>query len=96
MQKNFTRNILAQRINIKLGYSKEESKEFIKVFFDTIKNNLKQEKIIKISKLGTFKLLNKRQRIGRNPKTGKEAVISARKVVVCKFSKFLKIEINKN
>ena len=58
MKKNFTRNQLAERINIKLGYSKEEAKEFIEIFFDTIKENISNERIIKISKLGTFKLLN--------------------------------------
>ena len=81
MKKNFTRNQLAERINIKLGYSKEEAKEFIEIFFDTIKENISNERIIKISKLGTFKLLNKNKRIGRNPKTNDEFIISARKTV---------------
>ena len=95
MKKNFTRNNLAERINIKLGYSKEEAKEFIEIFLNTIKNNINTKNNIKISKLGTFKLLNKNQRIGRNPKTGEEAIISERKVVNCKFSKSLKNRINK-
>ena len=94
MRKNFTRNMLAERINIKLGYSKEEAKEFIEVFLNHIKININSKKYIKISKLASFKVINKKERIGRNPKTGKEAVISERKVISCKFSKNLKNQIN--
>ncbi len=94
MRKNLTRNKLAERINIKLGYSKEEAKEFIEVFLNYIKVNLNSKKNIKISKLASFKVISKKERIGRNPKTGKEAIISERKVVSCKFSKNLKNKIN--
>ena len=94
MRKNFTRNILAERINIKLGYSKEEAKEFIEVFLNHIKININSKKYIKISKLASLKVISKKERIGRNPKTGKEAVISERKVISCKFSKNLKNQIN--
>ena len=96
MKKNFTRNKLAERINIKLGYSKQESKEFISFFLNYIKNNINQKKNIKISKLASFKVIVKKKRIGRNPKTGKEAIISERKVVSCKFSKNLKSNVNKD
>tara|TARA_B100001540_G_C15315151_1_gene421039 strand:+ start:44 stop:337 length:294 start_codon:yes stop_codon:yes gene_type:complete len=95
MKKTLTKRILASRINTKLGYSKEESKEFIDVFFDSIKNNLLKEKQIKISKLGTFNLIRKKQRIGRNPKTGEEAIISERNVVSFRFSRLIKEIINK-
>ena len=94
MRKNFTRSNLAERLNTKLGYSKEESKEFIEFFLNTIKTNIILKKNIKISKLGSFKIIKKNERIGRNPKTGKEAVISERKVISCKFSKYLKNKIN--
>ena len=94
MRKNFTRNKLAERINIKLGYSKAEAKEFIEFFFNHIKININPKQNIKISKLASFKVIKKKERIGRNPKTGKEAIISRRKVVSCKFSKNLKSKIN--
>ena len=94
MRKNFTRNKLAERMNTKLGYSKEEAKEFIEVFLNYIKVNINLKKNIKISKLASFKIVSKKERIGRNPKTGKEALISERKVVSCKFSKNLKNKIN--
>jgi len=95
MRKNFTRNKLAERINIKLGYSKEEAKEFIELFLNYIKVNINSKKNLKISQLASFKVVNKKERIGRNPKTGKEAIIKERKVVSCKFSKTLKSNINK-
>ena len=94
MRKNFTRNKLAQRINVKLGYSKEEAKEFIEVFLNYIKVNINTKENIKISKLASFKIISKKERIGRNPKTGQDAIISERKVVSCKFSKNLKNKIN--
>ena len=94
MRKNFTRNKLAQRINVKLGYSKEEAKEFIEVFLNYIKVNMNTKENIKISKLASFKIISKKERIGRNPKTGQDAIISERKVVSCKFSKNLKNKIN--
>ena len=96
MRKNYTRNKLAERINMKLGYSKEEAKEFIEVFLNYIKVNMNSKENIKISKLASFKVISKKERIGRNPKTGQDAIISERKVVSCKFSKNLKNKINKN
>ena len=94
MRKNFTRNILAERINTKLGYSREEAKEFLEVFLNSIKANITAKKNIKISNLASFKIIKKNERIGRNPKTGKEAIISERKVITCKFSRHLKYKIN--
>ena len=94
MGKNFTRNTLAERINTKLGYSKEEAKEFIEIFLNSIKKNIVSEKNIKISNLASFKIIKKNERIGRNPKTGKKAIISERNVINCKFSKHLKYKIN--
>ena len=94
MRKNFTRNKLAERINMKLGYSKEEAKEFIEIFLNYIKVNLNTKENIKISKLASFKVISKKERIGRNPKTGQDAIISERKVVSCKFSKNFKNKIN--
>ena len=94
MRKNFTRNKLAERINVKLGYSKEEAKEFIEIFLNYIKININEKENIKISKLASFKVISKKERIGRNPKTGQDAIISERKVVSCKFSKNFKNKIN--
>ncbi len=94
MRKNFTRNKLAERINVKLGNSKEEAKEFIEIFLNYIKVNMNIKENLKISKLASFKVISKKERIGRNPKTGQDAIISERKVVSCKFSKNFKNKIN--
>ena len=58
-------------------------------------SELKKSKKIKISTFGTFKIINKKERIGRNPKTKIEAKISARKVVTFKPSSFVKKRINR-
>ena len=60
MRKNFTRNKLAERINMKLGYSKEEAKEFIEIFLNYIKVNMNSKENIKISKLASFKVISKK------------------------------------
>ena len=73
---------------------KEEAKEFIEIFLNYIKVNMSTRENIKISKLASFKVISKKERIGRNPKTGKDAIISERKVVSCKFSKNFKNKIN--
>ena len=57
-------------------------------------NSLKKGKVLKIAKLGTFKIKNKNSRIGRNPKTGKESIISARSVVTFNASEKLKSRLN--
>ena len=56
--------------------------------------SLKKDKILKIAKLGTFKIKDKNSRIGRNPKTGKESIISARSVVTFNASEKLKSRLN--
>ena len=95
MNKNLTKKKIAESINKKLGYSKEESKDFIKTFFSLIIKNIVNEKKVKISKLGTFKLVKKSRRIGRNPKNGKEAIISERNVISFRISRLIKEKMNK-
>ena len=94
MRKNFTRNKLAERINVKLGYSKEEAKEFIEVFLNYIKVNMKEKENIKISKLASFKVISKKERIGRNPKTKQEFIIPKRVKLQFKPSSSIKKLLN--
>tara|TARA_B100000902_G_C27143003_1_gene829688 strand:+ start:680 stop:970 length:291 start_codon:yes stop_codon:yes gene_type:complete len=96
MKKTLTKKDLADRINTKLGYSKEEAKEFIRLFFNIIIDSVKKQKKVKLSKLGTFDLIKKNKRMGRNPKTKEPALISERKVISFKSSKVLKNKINNN
>ena len=79
---------------MQIGFSKKVSETLLEEFFNILLNSLIQKKIVKISKFGTFFLKEKKQRIGRNPKTKKEAVITARNVISFKASKELKKFIN--
>ena len=94
-RKNLTKQNIADKINLKLGFSKEESKIFLNSFFSIIKEKIKIGEEIKIPRLGNFTLRIKNERYGRNPKTGEEAIIKKRKVVRFKSSKLLKTKINK-
>lgn len=79
---------------MQIGYSKKVSETLLEEFFNILLNSLIHKKTVKISKFGTFFLKQKKQRIGRNPKTKKEAVITARNVISFKASKELKKFIN--
>ena len=94
VKKNFTRKDLSNKIYQNLGFSKNYSSTIIDIFFETLTQELIKSDRIKISSFGTFKVINKRERIGRNPKTKIEARISPRKVVKFKPSSFVKKIIN--
>ena len=89
-----TRAYLMESINVKLGYSRAEAADFIDTILDELNKGLKKDNIAKISSFGTFQVKQKKPRIGRNPKTKKEAPISARKVVSFYASNLLKQQIN--
>ena len=94
IKKNLTKKEIAEKINLKLRYSIEESKEFLDFIFNIIKEKVKSGEEVKIPELGNFLLVQKSQRMGRNPKTGKSAIISKRRVVKYKPSKILRNKIN--
>ena len=79
---------------MQIGFSKHVSENLIDDFFQIIIDNLIKEKILKLSKFGTFSVRQKKSRIGRNPKTKENKVISERKVVLFKPSKEFKEFIN--
>tara|TARA_Y100000590_G_scaffold151020_1_gene173520 strand:+ start:3028 stop:3321 length:294 start_codon:yes stop_codon:yes gene_type:complete len=95
VKKNFTRKELSEKIYQNLGFSKNFSSIIIDDFFETITSELVKKNKIKISSFGTLKILNKRERRGRNPKTKDDAIISARKVVNFKPSMIFKNKLNK-
>ena len=78
---NLTRKDLTNSIYMQIGYSKHISESLIDEFFFLILLNLKEEKIVKLSNFGTFKLRVKNPRIGRKPKTKEKKEISKRNVV---------------
>ena len=90
MSKTITKLDLVNHLNEKLGLNKVESKELVEALFEEIKKSLINNEEVKLSGFGNFKILNKRERPGRNPKTGEPAIISARKVVTFKAGQKLR------
>ena len=94
IKKNFTRKELSKKVHQNLGFSKNISSMIIDDLFESLSSELIKENIIKISSFGTFESINKKERIGRNPKTKVEAKISARKVIKFKPSLLVKNRLN--
>ena len=94
MRINLTKKDLVNLIYMQIGFSKQISEILIDEFFSLIIMNLKKEKKIKISNFGTFTIRKKKTKIGRNPKTKEEKMISARNVILFKPSKDFKDFIN--
>ena len=92
--KNFTRKTLSNKIFKNLGFSKNLSSKIIDDFFETLISEIIKLNKIKISSFGTFTVLNKNERMGRNPKTKVDAKILSRKVVKFKPSLIIKKKIN--
>src|SRR3954463_11173724 len=76
------------------GFSKKEAAEIVETVFDTIKETLERGEKIKISGFGNFVVRDKNARAGRNPQTGQEITISARRVLTFKPSQVLKNALN--
>ncbi len=94
MRINLTKKDLVNLIYMQIGFSKQISENLIDDFFQIITENLNKEKTLKLSKFGTFSIRQKKSRVGRNPKTKKEAIISQRNVVLFKASKEFKEFVN--
>ena len=85
-----TKADLVDAIYKRVGFSKKESAKIVELVFDIIKETLEQGEKIKISGFGNFVVRDKRARIGRNPQTGEEIEISARRVLTFKPSQVLR------
>ena len=94
MRTNLTKKDLVNIVYMQIGFSKQISENLIEEFFTLIIENLKKEKMIKISNFGTFSIRLKKSRTGRNPKTKEEMKISERNVVLFKASKEFKEFVN--
>ena len=95
LKKNFTRKNLSSNIHQNLGFSKNISSFLIDDFFESLVSELIKFNKIKISSFGTFQVIDKKERIGRNPKTKVEAKIVARKIVKFKPSNRIKEKLNR-
>ncbi len=88
-----TKAELAETLYDELGLNKREAKEVVELFFEEIRLALESNEQVKLSGFGNFDLRDKNQRPGRNPKTGEEIPISARRVVTFKPGQKLKVRV---
>lgn len=88
-----TKAEMAERLFDELGLNKREAKELVELFFEEIRNALVKGEDVKLSGFGNFTLREKDQRPGRNPKTGEEIPISARRVVTFRPGQKLKSRV---
>ena len=89
-----TKADIVEKIYEKVGFSKKESAELVETVFDLIKTTLEEGDKIKIAGFGNFVVKEKSDRRGRNPQTGEEITIVARKILTFKPSQVLKSAIN--
>ena len=85
-----TKSDIVEDLNNKIGLNKREAKELVDLLFDDIKNLLSEGHEVKLSGFGNFQLKDKTSRPGRNPRTGEDVEISARRVVTFKSGQKLK------
>ena len=89
-----TRASLADAVHRKIGLSRTESAAMVDLFFDEISNALEKGDTVKLANFGTFKLLEKEARIGRNPRTREPAIIKPRKVISFSASPKLRVIVD--
>ena len=93
MTEALTKADLADKLFEELGLNKREAKEIVEIFFEEIRSSLAQNQNVNLSGFGNFDLRDKSQRPGRNPKTGEEIPISARRVVTFRSGQKLKARV---
>ena len=86
--------LMAEALSDAFGLSKSDSKSLVEEFFEEIKLILSTGQHVKLSGFGNFRLRDKAERPGRNPKTGTDAIISARRVVTFKAGLTFKKNLN--
>ena len=91
-----TKADIVEKIYEKVGFSKKESAELVETVFDIMKGTLEGGDKIKIAGFGNFVVKDKANRRGRNPQTGDEIIITARKILTFKPSQVLKAALNKS
>ena len=85
-----TKSDIVENLNNEIGLNKREAKELVDMLFNDIKNLLSEGHEVKLSGFGNFQLRDKSSRPGRNPRTGEDVEISARRVVTFKSGQKLK------
>lgn len=88
-----TKADMAEKLFEELGLNKREAKDMVEMFFEEVRGSLENGQQVKLSGFGNFDLREKKQRPGRNPKTGEEIPISARRVVTFRPGQKLKARV---
>lgn len=91
-----TKADIAKHLDEEIGLTNREAKEIVELFFDYIGEALTKGQQVKISGFGNFTLHDKRERPGRNPRTGEEVPVSARRVVTFHCGQKLKARVEKH
>ncbi|HSH87044.1 MAG TPA: integration host factor subunit alpha [Methylophilus sp.] len=91
-----TKADLADLLFEQVGLNKREAKDMVEAFFEEVRNALEKGHSVKLSGFGNFELRTKSERPGRNPKTGEEIPISARRVVTFHASQKLKLRVEEH
>ncbi len=91
-----TKAELGKTLFDEVGLNKREAKEFVEIFLEKVRQSLQEGSSVKLSGFGSFKLRDKKSRPGRNPKTGEEVAVSARRVVTFRSSQKLKEGVLRN
>ena len=91
-----TKADLAETLFEELGLNKREAKEFVELFYEEVRRSLEAGDPVKLSGFGNFELRDKRERPGRNPKTGEEIPISARRVVTFRPGQKLRSRVDES
>lgn len=88
-----TKAEIAEHLFDKVGLSKKDAKDLVELFFEEIREALESGEQVKLSGFGNFELRDKAERPGRNPKTGEDIPISARRVVTFRPGQKLKVRV---
>ena len=89
-----TKADIVEKVYEKIGFSKKEASELVEMVFNSLKTTLQNGEKVKISGFGNFLVRGKSERIGRNPQTGEQIKISARRVLTFRPSQVLKAMLN--
>lgn len=89
-----TKADIVEKVYQKIGFSKKEASELVELVFSSLKDVLVKGDKVKISGFGNFVVRGKNERIGRNPQTGEQIKISARRVLTFRPSQVLKAMLN--
>ena len=95
-ERTLTRAHLSEAVYEEVGLSRNESTDLVESVLNKISSTLVKGETVKVSSFGTFSVRSKGQRIGRNPKTGKEVPILPRRVLVFRPSQILKDKVNQS